>query len=74
MDIVKINDLLIELSSENTKLHLENEKLKNNRNELKEWMNSEMKRFEDNPYTRLGIAVFTKVLSKMQEIEGGKNE
>ena len=47
--------------------------LEHNWNELKKWMNSEIERFEDNPYTRLGIAVFTKVLDKMQELEEGGN-
>lgn len=48
--------------------------LESNWKELKNWMNSEMERFEDNPYTRLGIAVFTRVLDKMQELESGNNE
>lgn len=44
MDIVKINDLLIEVSSENTQLHLENERLENNWNELKEWLKKKIER------------------------------
>lgn len=50
------------------------QQLENNWKELKKWMNREMERFEDNPYTRLAIAVFTKVLDKMEELESGNNE
>ena len=65
------SDLYLE---ESNKLIKERQQIKDNWNKLKEWMNSEMERFEDNPYTRLGMAVFSKVLDKMQEIEGGMNE
>jgi len=76
VDIAKINDLLIEVSSENTKLHLKNEQLENNWNELKEWLEEEYKYYQKCGNPRIGYAMgqISRTQNKMQEIESGKND
>ena len=68
----KVGTLTIEL------LYEENTKLINQQKEFIEWLESEIKRLEENniyePLQRTALATFQHVLSKYKEIIGVKNE
>lgn len=86
-DCIKINDLIIELSKQNTELKEDNFKLQarsdrfiNYRNKLKEWLEEMINEIKTNDiydrteYQCTQIATLESTLAKMQEIEGGMNE
>ena len=58
----------------NSMLRKENKQLKEQRQELRNWLEEEIDEYGNSDAWLLEIGVIKNVLSKLNELEGGKNE